>query len=81
MAQLLEQLCVYLCMLLHACVHVFGRALLSLECVDALNLDGGYSSGMIFNGRWVGGHWLQNVVARRVANALAIVPNQLSSSV
>ena len=55
--------------------------LLSLECVDALNLDGGYSSGMILNGRWVGGHWLQNVVARRVASALAIVPNQLSSSV
>ena len=49
--------------------------------MDALNLDGGYSSGMILNGRWVGGHWLQNVIPRHVANALAIVPNELSSSV
>ena len=50
------------------------QLLQSLHCQDALNLDGGYSSSMIVNGRMVSGHWLQYFSARPVANALALVP-------
>lgn len=50
------------------------RLLQSLDCRDALNLDGGYSSSMLVNGQLVVGHWLQHVASRPIANALAFVP-------
>ena len=52
----------------------FTIELKQLGCQQALNLDGGYSSSMYFAGRVFPGHWLQDVWARPIANAIAILP-------
>lgn len=51
----------------------FALELQELGCVDAINLDGGYSSSMIFDGELVPGHGMQIFWPRPVANALAFI--------
>ena len=52
----------------------FAQELKRLGCQQALNLDGGYSSSMYFDGQIFNGHWLQGLWPRTIANAIAIVP-------
>ena len=52
----------------------FAELLQGLGCQQALNIDGGYSSSMYYQGRIINGHWAQSLAARRIANAIALVP-------
>jgi len=52
--------------------------LVEIGCRNAINLDGGYSSSMVYDGRAILGHWFQYVHERPVSNALALIPRKSS---
>lgn len=55
----------------------FALELKDLGCTDAINLDGGYSSAMIFDGELVPGHDFQVLWSRPVANVLAFIDRRV----
>ena len=55
-------------------LYQFAKEMQKLGCLQALNLDGGYSSSMLFHGKVINGHWMQRLQARPIANAIAVVP-------
>lgn len=50
--------------------------LVEIGCRDAINLDGGYSSSMVYDGKVIFGHWFQFMHERPVSNALALIPKK-----